>query len=125
MAHLAHLAIEFFDETVTAFEAVWTYDLGEQTLTPDADFTFQGVVQPATDATLEALPELQRSREPLTLHTRQHLTVADNDTKKQTYIKWQGHDYKAIAFGNWSKRSFYRYGLERVESIQTAGNTER
>ena len=117
MAHLAHYAIDFFKEIVTGFEGDWAYDLGQSTLTADPDFIFEGVVQPATQADLQILPELQRSNEPLTLHTRRQLSIADKEGEKQTYIRWKNRIYKVIAFGNWSVRTFYKYGLTRVESI--------
>jgi hypothetical protein len=118
MAHLAHHAIDFFDETITAFNAEWTYASGENTLIADPDYTFRGVIQPASDASLQSLPEAQRLRVTLTLHTRTELKLsAPGQNAKNTYIRYQGKVLKVINLGLYNRRYFYRYGLESVESM--------
>jgi len=117
LAHLANLAIDFFDENVTVFDAVYAYDLGIYNMTPDPDYQIRGVIQPATDAVLLSLPEGQRAQVPLTLHSRAKLKIsAPGLDSKNSFIRYQGQVYKAISLGNWSTRQIWRYGLEMVLS---------
>lgn len=119
MSHLAHNAIGQFGRNHTAFDGIWSYDLGVHTLSQDPNYTVFGAVQPASQSVLDSIPDLQRSGIELILHTLTELKTADSKstTDKQTYLLYNGRTFKVASIGDWSTRSFFRYGLKAVESM--------
>ena len=119
MAHLAHNAMGMFFRNHTAFDGIWSYDLGKHTLTQDPNYTAPGAIQPASQSILESIPDLQRSGVEHIFHTYTELKIADekSTTDKQTYLIYNGRTFKVVAIGDWSQQSFFRYGLKAVSSM--------
>lgn len=74
-----------------------------------ADYDFFGVIQPTNPRELELLPEGERTKAAITIHTRVKFYIADQPTGNQTYIKYQGKEWKVTFVGDWENQGFRRY----------------
>lgn len=125
MAHLAHQAIPFFQRTLSAFERSWQYapdeaNEGRNVPTDSTDFEVTGILQPATDAILQSLPEGQDLNIDYVLHTNARLKIAAEPMgdNVSTYIRLDGEIYKVLRIQNYSQWSIYVYGLQVSKSNQ-------
>lgn len=72
------------------------------------DSTLDAVVQPSTPKEIQALPENERTREAITVWTREELKTSDVVGSEQAdQIAWKGRQYKAQVKTDWTSQAGY------------------
>lgn len=102
-------AISIFGTTHQAYDVTRTTVDHRQTESAGADYDVFGPIQPSTPKDLEILPEGDRTKAAITMHTKASLFIADAGTDKQTYIKYKSKVWRVAAVGEWDAQGFRRY----------------
>ena len=114
----AHLSIGVHGQQIRYEEATSSYDLGKQTRTADPEKVLFGVIQPASQASVQNIPEGQRADITFTLHTKTELKIAADGAGGggvDTFIIRGNDRYKAVNIGLWNDAGFYKYGLIKTK----------
>lgn len=102
-------AISILGRSIVVFDTVETVVGGRSTKTPEADRNIFGTIQPTATRDLEILPEGDRTKGAITVHTREQLSIADSGTDRETYIRYYGKVYRVSAEGPWNDHGFRKY----------------
>jgi hypothetical protein len=102
-----------FQTTITAFNVTLSVGTDRRPLeTVGADYTFQGVIQPATPEMIESLPEGERTDAAKLIHSTTELFMGGVGKTVQSYVRYNGDVWKVTPKGKWG--NFYRYICPKI-----------
>lgn len=109
MSQFAHEAIGIFGRIITVYDTVETTVNHRPVKTAEADRNIFGAIQPAGDRDLQILPEGDRTKGAIAVHTKADLSIADSGANRETYIRHLGKVYRVRAVAPWDDQFFRRY----------------
>lgn len=90
-----------------SYGATGRYDAPAPTDTPT-----DAVVNPSTSKEIEKLPENERTKEAITVYTRNPLLTSDVSSQgKADQIVWNGRTYEVQVVGDWSVQAQYAFAV--------------
>lgn len=101
--------ISILGRKIAVYDTVETIVNGRGKKTPEADRNIFGVIQPAVTRDLEILPEGDRTKGAITIHTKSILYIADAGTDRETYVRYRGKIYRVAGEGQWDDHGFRKY----------------
>ena len=107
MTPLKQAAARFYVHCFEVLRSEGFFDRGIFKKLPAAPFFCKGNIQPASQATVERLPEGARRDGALTLFTDLQLRTADSPDTVADRIAYQGTVYEISGFEHWSSHSEY------------------
>jgi len=93
--------------TVRSFPA-GAYVAGYWSQGAPVDTATTAVVQPSTPKEVEQLPEEERTKEAITVYTRNPLKTSDVSSQDQSdVILWDGREWKVMISEDWTAQAMY------------------
>jgi hypothetical protein len=101
--------ISILGRKIVVYDTVETVVNGRSSKAPEADRDIFGVIQPTATRDLEILPEGDRTKGAITIHTKAELSIADSGTDRETYVRYRGKVYRVAGEGPWGDHGFRKY----------------
>lgn len=111
-------AINLFQTTITAFDVTLSDGADRRPIeSVGADYTFLGVLQPASSEDIQSLPEGERTDGAKLIHSLTELHINGTGKNMQSYIRYGGDVWKVTPKGKWGEigsGGFYRYICPKI-----------